>query len=104
MLLMTSTLKNLLLILAVITVGYGAYYVYSLRASTTAGETTDAEYQTMLSRTEAFIARKQELDRMQLDFSVFEDPAFNALQSYTEPVDAGQVGRSNPFAATGSGI
>ena len=101
---MTNTLKNLLIILAVITVGYGAYYVYSMRSSTAVGETTDAEYQAMLARTQAFIARKQELDRMQLDFSVFEDPAFNTLQSYTQPVDPVQAGRSNPFAATGSGI
>lgn len=99
MLSMSNTLKNLLIILVLLTIGYGAYYLYTARQSTAESPgVTDAEFQTMLSRTETFIGYRQELDQMQLDLGIFADPRFQNLQSYTRPLDGVESGRDNPFA------
>ena len=100
---MSKTLKNLLLVLGLITVGYAGYYLYSSR-SVTAQDTSlnDVEYQAMLIRTQEFIQHRQELSTMQFNTSVFENPVFTNLQSNTKPLDDVEAGRSNPFAQTGN--
>ena len=100
---MNKTLKNLLLILGLVTVGYGGYYLYSSRA-TTAQDTgiNDFEYQAMLIRTHEFIQHRQELSTMQFNTNVFENEVFTNLQSNTRPLDDVEAGRSNPFAQTGN--
>jgi hypothetical protein len=96
---MSNTLKNLLIVLALLTVGYGAYYLYSARTSTTGQSVTDVEFQAMLTRTQAFIDRRQELDRMQVDVSIFADERFQNLEANNEPLTEVDAGRANPFAA-----
>lgn len=100
---MSNTLKNLLIILGVITISYAGYYLYTSRSFTTSSGPDDAEYQAMLTRTQAFITRSQELNQMRLDFSVFEESAFSNLQSYSLPEEDITAGRSNPFAEVSGG-
>lgn len=100
---MSNSLKNLLLILGVLTIGYGGYYLYISRGSTTLDTgATDAEYQAMLTRTQSFIQLRQELDGMQFNLNLFEDARFRTLQSYATPLKEVESGRSNPFATVGS--
>lgn len=101
---MSNTLKNLLLLLGVVTVCYAGYYLYNLRTSTTLDTGMgSAEYESMLARTQVFIQRSQELSALQLDFSVLESPTFNNLESYERPLEDINAGRSNPFAETAAG-
>lgn len=96
---MTSTLKNGLVILGLLTIGYAAYYFYTARESTTLDTgITDSEFQSMLLRTQAFIQLRQELNQMQLDVSFLEDSRFRSLESFEEPLVEVEAGRANPFA------
>lgn len=100
---MSNTLKNLLLLLGIVTIGYAAYYLYVVRNDTTLDTgATDMEYQSMITRTQSFIQIRQELDQMPLDLSLFEDPQFRTLQSYSKPLTEVEAGRSNPFAEVGN--
>ena len=99
---MTSTLKNGLIILGLLTIGYAAYYFYTARESTTLDSgISDSEFQNMLLRTQAFIQLRQELNQMQIDVSFFEDTRFRSLQSFEEPLIEVEPGRANPFAEVG---
>lgn len=96
---MNSTLRNLLIILGLLTIGYGAYYLYSTRTSTTPSDRlSDTELQMMLTRTQAFIERRRELDQMEMDVNFLADPRFRSLESNTEPLTEVTPGRENPFA------
>lgn len=96
---MSNTLRNLLIVLGLLTLGYGAYYLYTSRESTTPDQRlSDAEFQSMLNETRAFIERRQELESMQFDVSFLADERFRNLESNTEPLNEVLPGRNNPFA------
>lgn len=100
---MTSNLKRLLTILVVLTVVYAGYYLYTNRNSADlSGNTSTAEYEMMLNRTQVFISHRQELESLDLDLSLFEDSRFRSLRSHRVPLANIESGRSNPFAETGS--
>jgi hypothetical protein len=95
---MESTIKNILVVLVVFSVAFLGYYFYTQQSSTAAN---DDVVKNMLANTEVFISRSQELDRIALDMSLFEDTRFKTLRSFTKPVDDKPVGRPDPFAEVG---
>lgn len=96
---MESAVKNILVILVVFSVAFLGYYFYTQQASTAPN---DEVIKNMLATTEVFISRSQELDRIALDMSIFEDARFRTLHSFTRPVSDKPTGRTDPFAAVGS--
>ena len=100
---MSSVTKNIVIILGVLTVDFAGYYFSAQKASidTTAD---DFSLQQMLASTEVFIIRSQELDQMNFDLSVFEDPRFRTLRSFSSPVQEQPVGRTDPFAPAGGEV
>lgn len=81
---------------------FAGYYLYGQRESIVLNtESNDVLLQNMLSNTEIFIVRSQELDRMDLDTAVLEDSYFLSLRSFSKPLKDSPVGRKNPFAETG---
>lgn len=96
---MQSLTKNIAIVLGVVTVAFAGYYFYTQQGTEDTSATANASVQQMLSSTEVFIARSQELDQVSLDMSFFEDERFGSLQSFTKPLKDEPVGRANPFAA-----
>jgi hypothetical protein len=96
---MGALLKNITLALGIITTVFGGYYLY-LEQSTASLESAEAEQslQSMLANTSVFISHSQELDRISLDLSLFEDQRFRSLRLYTTPVREQPTGRTNPFS------
>lgn len=97
---MQSLTKNIAIILGVVTIAFAGYYFYTQQGTGDTSDTANASVQQMLSSTEVFIARSQELDQVSLDMSFFEDERFRSLKSFTKPLKDEPVGRSNPFATT----
>jgi hypothetical protein len=98
---MSPVLKNVFIVLGVLTIGYAGYYIYSQQDTLNPGGVSSDEtvYFNMLANTEVFIIRSQELNEMNLDLSVLEDSRFNALKAFTRPVEDQPVGKSNPFSS-----
>jgi hypothetical protein len=96
---MTSTTKNLLIILALVTIAFGGYFVFVQNNSTTldTGSSTQS-FETMLLNTQVFIERRQELDGISLDLSIFENPKFTSLRSFTGDIKEIPLSRPDPFA------
>ncbi len=85
--------------LGIITVVFGGYYLYIERSKASL-ETANAEQvlQERLANTSVFITYSQELNKINLDLSLFEDQRFRSLRLYTEPIEEQATGRNNPFS------
>jgi hypothetical protein len=51
----------------------------------------------VLAKTQVFIERRTQLDQVTLDSSLFTDPRFTALRSYTVALSAQSVGKTSLF-------
>jgi hypothetical protein len=96
---MESSIKNILVVLVVLSVAFLGYYFYAQQVSTAPN---DEVVKSMLASTEAFLGRSQELEQIAFDMSLFEDSRFKTLHSFTKPVSDKPVGRTDPFAAVGA--
>jgi hypothetical protein len=97
---MEGTVKNISIILIVITIAFGGYYLYVQMAATDLNASPEGQQmlQDMLARTQVFIERSQELDQIALDLSILEDERFRSLKVFSKPVKEQPVGRTDPFA------
>lgn len=99
---MSGTAKNLIVILGLASIALAGYYFYQQQSATTLTTTSgDESLEQMLMKTQVFIARRQALDKVTVDASLFEDERFRSLRTFTRPLADMPVGRSDPFAATG---
>jgi uncharacterized protein YneF (UPF0154 family) len=101
---MEGAVKNILIILIIVTLAFGGYYFYVQKAASDLSSSPAEQQmvQNMLARTQVFIDRSQQLDKISLDLSILEDPRFKSLQSFSKPVKEQPAGRPDPFAAAGS--
>ena len=98
---MGDSAKNIAIILGIITIGIGGYWLYSQQvASVPDFASTEKTMQNMLNRTQVFIERRQQLEQVALDISFFQNESFQSLTSYSTDISSYSVGRTNPFAET----
>lgn len=95
--------RNKILLIGLIVVAVGGYYVFKVGSSTSAPLTTvesgSAEADTISQKLVIELNRLKGLRNV--DNKLLKDPAFNSLQDYTQSVVPQPLGRSNPFAPIG---
>jgi hypothetical protein len=96
---MSKTAKNLVIILGLITVAFGGYFMFMQQTATTLDfdAPDDAALQSMRTNSQLFIQRKRQLEQIVLDTNFFVDDRFVSLQSYDSPIIEQPNGRDNPF-------
>jgi hypothetical protein len=101
---MTPLTKNLLIVLGVFTVGYAGYFLYTQQSTLVldGGDSDEAVYINMLTNTDVFITRSQELSSIELTMGVLDDARFRSLRRFTDDVESQPIGRDNPFATSES--
>ncbi len=95
---MSEIVKNIvvgILFIGIVAAGYFMFIQRDSTALTLDGITPLNEE--LLTRTEVFIARRSELERLKLDISFFQSPNFTSLRSYSTIVPDQTVGRTNIF-------
>jgi hypothetical protein len=100
---MSETVKNIVVGIVFIGVAVAGYYMFLQRDS--GGLTLDGvtpQNAELLARTEAFIARRSQLEALKLDVTFFQSPTFTSLRSYTTVVPDQGVGRENIFETPAS--
>ena len=101
---MSGTAKNLIAILGLASIAFAGYYLYLQQSATTLTTAPgDESLEQMLMKTQVFITRRQALDKVVIDSSIFEDERFRSLRAFTKPLEDMPVGRKDPFAETGYG-
>lgn len=96
---MSNTAKNLVIVLGLITVAFAGYFMFMQSSATTLSfDANDEVLQNMLTNSQLFIDRRQQLENVALDTSFFSDARFTSLRSFDNPIVEQPVGRSDPFA------
>jgi hypothetical protein len=96
---MGNSFKNISIILGLITVGFGIYYlVTQYSTSQTGSEFNEQTMQNMLNNTSVFIKHGNDLNKIGLDLDVLDDPRFLSLRSFSTPKEETAIGRDNPFS------
>jgi hypothetical protein len=98
---MSSAMKNIVTVLVLFTVAFGAYYLYVQNDSTLDIEGGE-DQGTLLIKAEQFLELSAVLAAIKLDTTVLENELFTTYQSFTRPVVEEPFGRPNPFAEAGS--
>jgi Tfp pilus assembly protein PilE len=93
---MDGTVRNVAIVLGILTIAFGGYYLYVQRSVSDTGETQMV--QEMLAHTQVFIERSQELDKMKFDLAILEDQRFRSLSNFSRPIKEQTSGRTDPFA------
>ncbi len=94
---MSSSLKNITIVLVILTCAVVGYYIYVQRDSFTL-ETADVSMeQDMFATVQEYTARRELLSKVDLKTDIFKDERLKLLVTYSEPVVPVPVGRSNPF-------
>lgn len=95
---MSSSFKNIIVLLLVLTFALTGYYLYS-KNKDGAGTEGANQYVTteMVKNTQLFIERSETLKKINIDLSVFDDPLFISYRNFTKPIVKQEQGRENPF-------
>ena len=98
---MNKSATNIIVILGIIVTVFGAYFLFTQQSSMfLTGSDPDDQLQQLLISSQLFVERSQTLSEITMDTSIFDDPLFNSLKSFSPKPDEFQVGRPNPFAPT----
>ncbi len=100
---MSSSFKNVLIILVLITLGFVAYYViFSKDEGAVALGNNSMVPPELYASTQLFIEHRVALDKVKIDTTIFENPLFTSYQNFTTPVNSQATNRNNPFAKPSS--
>ena len=100
---MNNTVKNLMIVLGILTVAFVGYYFLMQQSSPLVrSDESEQQLQNMLMRTQAFVGHRQVLDSIELDSSFIQSSTFRNLRSFSPEPQEFQHGRSNPFVAVDS--
>src|SRR3989338_6595865 len=94
---MSSSMKNILVILGAFTVAFGGYYMYAQNKNSTLETGSSEVTDDILLSTQVFIERRFILDVLNFVLSLFEVPLFRSYQIFVLPVRTEPYGRTNPF-------
>lgn len=92
-----TLIKNITVALVVLTMAFLGYYLFTMRDEITLSSGT-ATGQDLFGDVQKYAERRQVLDQVKLDTSVFSDERFLSLKGYTPTIPVYQEGRQNPFA------
>ncbi|MBP9836286.1 MAG: hypothetical protein KBC78_00425 [Candidatus Pacebacteria bacterium] len=100
---MSSSFKNVLVILVLITLGFVAYYVIFAKdeGAVALGDNPMVSPE-LYASTQLFIEYRLALDKVKIDTAIFENPLFTSYQNFTLPVSSQATSRNNPFAQPSS--
>ena len=89
---------NIIVLLGIVTVLFGAYYFFTQEAALVLrSPESNQQLQELLVASETFVQRSEVLDNIRLDTSILQFDVFNSLQSFSPEPEEFSVGRGNPF-------
>lgn len=95
---MSQGIKNIIALLVIAVVAAVGYFLFvqSDSSSLSIDGYTEMSGQ-LLAKTQVFIERRQQLESLQLDLSLFNDSRFVGLQSYSTETPEQITGKTNLF-------
>lgn len=94
---MSSSFKNLITVLGGLIVIVFGYYLYTQNSSLNLSTNNTVAVSDAAAQSSEFLRRLTQLQAIDLDDSLFSDPAFQSLVDNRKPLIEGSIGRTNPF-------
>jgi len=93
---MSTILQNIVFGITILAFAFFGYQVLFMDEDPLAETQENGESAAAYSR--EFLTRLNQLEKMQIDKSIFTDARFESLVDYREDVPPQEVGRTNPFS------
>ena len=101
---MSSSGKNIIVALGLVTVVFAGYYFFTQESSFLLRSTeSNNQLQQMLNRTQQFAEHRRVLDGIELNSTMFRTAEFTSLRDFSPAPSEYRVGRPDPFLPTGPG-
>jgi hypothetical protein len=95
---MNKSITNIIVLIGLSITAVAGYFVFSQNSSPFLETSfSDQQTQDLIASSQLFIDRSRTLSAISMDMSIFADPVFNSLKSYSPPPSEFPIGRSNPF-------
>ena len=95
---MKKIIQNGIILIGFMLLAAAGYYLY-LQQGDMLLELADDDLTAQLEReSQTFITKQRELEAIELEMELFNDPRFSELRSFATPVPILPTGRSNPFS------
>jgi hypothetical protein len=94
---MDSSIKNVTIILLILTFAFIGYYIFVQNDQLDLATTEGVSDQELFTNVQKYIERRQVLDKVRLDPRIFSDARFLSTVSYSGQIQQQLVGRDNPF-------
>ena len=91
---MSDALQNIVVLIGIILVAGVGWYMYSENQRMTLDTTPAAQLELEI---QDFIQKQNTLRSISIDTSILSNPAFQALETVSDPVSSQPSGRPNPF-------
>jgi hypothetical protein len=89
--------KNIVTILVLATVAFLGYYLFLQKDQTTLSLEGGATSQQLFVDVQKYIERRNILNAVTMDTTIFNDERFRSLKGYPTEVEPKTKGRTNPF-------
>ncbi len=97
-----SLIKNITIVLVILTLAFLGYYLFTMKDEINLSGTSSTANQDLFGDVQKYAERRQVLDQIKLDTTLFSDERFLSLRGYTPTTPTFQEGRLNPFAVVES--
>ena len=95
---MSKSVKNLIVVLAIIITAFAGYYMFSQEAGLVLQTTeSDLQLEQLLSSAEEFTERQRILSSIRLNTELFDNSTFTALQDFSPEPQEFEIRRPDPF-------
>lgn len=95
---MSSTIRNILLLVALIVILAVGYFTFFNKGDEELLSSGVSGAEQVELETQALLKQLQDLQKVKIDQSIFSDPRFMSLQDYRQQLPEEGSGRANPFA------
>ncbi len=95
---MSSSMKNIVTTLLVLTFVFAGYYIYAQNKNSDLSlDGQESLTENMLLKTEVFIERSALISSIVIERDIFDNPVFHSYRSFANPLINEPFGRENPF-------
>ncbi len=94
---MDASLKNIAMVLVVLSLAFLGYYVFIQKDTSSLALEGNAVSQELFANVQKYGERRNQLDQIKLDTSIFSDELFLSLKGYPREIPDQTIGRKNPF-------
>lgn len=95
---MNKSITNILVLAGIVITAVAGYFLFTQDSTMFLSTgSSDQQLEQLLQSSQLFVERSRTLSQITMDTTLFDDPVFTSLKSFSPPPGEFGVGRNNPF-------